>query len=148
MSDDEYDVGYKKPPKNSRFRQGQSGNPRGRPKGAQNLNSRLMAALNERVTVVEGGKRKTMTKYDALVKQVVNKAAGGDVRFTKLTFEMIDAVESKVPLNHRITVELVEAVDGRPVRRLLSDLSGYEELNPPAGVKTKIENDSQGDDSS
>jgi hypothetical protein len=37
--DDDYGVGYRKPPKASRWRKGQSGNPRGRQKGARNLNS-------------------------------------------------------------------------------------------------------------
>jgi hypothetical protein len=140
MPDDD-DVGYKNPPKNSQFRKGQSGNPRGRPKGARNLKSKLMAALNERVTVVEGGKRKTMTKYDALVKQVVNKATAGDPRLTKLAFEMIEAIESRVSLNHHVIVELVQAVDGRPVRRLLPDMSGYQELNPPNRSESKKKGD-------
>jgi hypothetical protein len=32
----EYDVGYRKPPKHKQFKLGQSGNPRGRPKGSKN----------------------------------------------------------------------------------------------------------------
>jgi uncharacterized protein DUF5681 len=44
-------VGYGRPPLMTRFRPGQSGNPRGRPKGARNLSTVVAAALSERVAV-------------------------------------------------------------------------------------------------
>ena len=58
MSDDDktdYKVGYKKPPLHTRFRKGQSGNPRGRPRGSKNLSTLLTDALNEPVVVTEDG---------------------------------------------------------------------------------------------
>src|ERR1700742_2968486 len=47
-------VGYKRPPKHTQFRPGQSGNPKGRPKGTQNLKSDLREELGEIVRVREG----------------------------------------------------------------------------------------------
>jgi hypothetical protein len=47
----EYAANYRKPPIHTRFKKGQSGNPRGRP--AKNLAALLAAALNEKVTVTE-----------------------------------------------------------------------------------------------
>lgn len=49
-----YDVGYGKPPVASRFKPGQSGNPRGRPKNARNVRTLLAAALAQRITIREG----------------------------------------------------------------------------------------------
>ena len=46
----DYAVGYGKPPRQTRFRKGQSGNPRGRSPGAKNLKTLLNDALNEPVT--------------------------------------------------------------------------------------------------
>src|SRR5580700_2307294 len=51
----DYEVGYGKPPRPTRFKRGQSGNPRGRSSGAKNLKTLLSDALNERVTVSKNG---------------------------------------------------------------------------------------------
>jgi Family of unknown function (DUF5681) len=88
-------VGYGKPPVRTRFRQGQSGNPRGRPKGARNLSTIVAAALGERVTVTENGRRRHITKYEATVKQVVNRATTGDLRAAQVLFGLAQANEAQ-----------------------------------------------------
>jgi hypothetical protein len=84
-------VGYGRPPKATRFRAGQSGNPRGRPKGARNLNTIVAAALSERVTVNENGRRRRIPKLDAAIKQLVNRAASGEMRATQLILALAQA---------------------------------------------------------
>ena len=74
-----YEIGFGKPPKHSRFRQGLSGNPKGRPKGKRNLATVLERTLQEKVVINENGVRRTVTKLEAAVKQLVNKAAAGDL---------------------------------------------------------------------
>lgn len=73
-------VGFCRPPESTRFKQGVSGNPKGRPKGSMNVATVLMKTLRERVIINEHGQRKTVTKLQAAFKQLVNKAAGGDLR--------------------------------------------------------------------
>jgi len=73
-------VGYGKPPAHSRFKPGKSGNPNGRPKGTQNFATTLLKTLREIVIINENGRRKEITKLEAAVKQLVNKAASGDLR--------------------------------------------------------------------
>jgi hypothetical protein len=82
--DGTYEVGFGKPPKNTRFRSGHSGNPKGRPRGTKNTSTLLDEALKERVIVVENGGRRSVTKLEAILKQLVNKAAQGDHRATQL----------------------------------------------------------------
>jgi hypothetical protein len=76
----EYEVGYGKPPKEYRFKKGQSGNRIGRPKGRSDYMDDIRRALNQRVVVVENGKRKRMSKIVLVVAQLVNNAAKGDPR--------------------------------------------------------------------
>jgi hypothetical protein len=77
--DETYGVGFGKPPKHRRFRKGVSGNPRGRPKGRRNLATVLEQTLQEKITITENGVRKSVTKLEAAVKRMVNKAASGDL---------------------------------------------------------------------
>lgn len=79
MSDD-YEVGYGKPPKHSQFRKGQSGNPKGRPKGSRNFSTDLKATLAERVRVTKGGKAMTVSTQLATLLRLREKALAGDER--------------------------------------------------------------------
>jgi hypothetical protein len=66
---EDYEVGYGKPPRHTRFAKGQSGNPRGRPCGAKNFTTLLEEALDEPVTVTENGGRRKVSKRQAIVTQ-------------------------------------------------------------------------------
>lgn len=90
-----YTVGYGRPPAHTRFQPGQSGNPRGRRKGAKNLATLLAAALDERVTVKEGGKQRKITKREAMIKQLVNKSAGADLRAIRMLLDLWRVVEGR-----------------------------------------------------
>src|SRR5947209_1712260 len=90
---EKYSVGYGKPPLDTRFTKGQSGNPTGRPKGTLNLATVLQRTLSERVVVKEKGKWKTISKMQAYVKQLVNKAASGDLRAASQVTEILNSIE-------------------------------------------------------
>ena len=89
----DYEVGYGKPPRNTRFKKGQSGNPAGRARGTQNLTTLLIDTLNEPVVVTENGGRRTISKRQAIVKQLVNQSAKGDWRAVKLLVDMLHETE-------------------------------------------------------
>ena len=90
-------VGYRHPPSATRFPPGRSGNPRGRPKGARNLNAIVAAALGERVAVKDNGRRRSVTKLEAAVTQLVNRAATGEIRATQLLLALVQANEARPP---------------------------------------------------
>src|SRR5438045_4542344 len=89
----DYEVGYGKPPRHSRFTKGQSGNPRGRPPGAKNLTTLLEEALNEPVTVTDNGGRRTVSKRRAIFTQLVNRAVTADFRATKILLDILRDIE-------------------------------------------------------
>jgi hypothetical protein len=89
-------VGYGRPPRHTQFQKGNSGSA-GRTRGSRNLATLVMSTLNEPVTVNENGRRKTITKLRASLKQLVNKAAAGDSRAMQLllaTVRQIDQPEA------------------------------------------------------
>jgi hypothetical protein len=89
----DYEVGYGKPPRHTRFRKGQSGNPRGRPKEAKNLATLLKEALNERVIVAENGGRRKITMREAIIRQLVKRSATADLRATKILLDLVRDIE-------------------------------------------------------
>lgn len=76
--EEDYPIGYKKPPTHTQFKKGQSGNPKGRPKGTLNVATALNKALAEKITVVENGRRKQVTKLHAAIIGMTNRAVKGD----------------------------------------------------------------------
>src|SRR5437762_11273554 len=89
----DHEVGYRNPPRHTRFTKGQSGNPRGRPPGAKNLKTLLSDALNEFVIISENGGRRKITKREAIVTQLVNRSASADFRAIKILLDMVRDIE-------------------------------------------------------
>ena len=93
--DGDYKVGFGKPPERTRFKKGRSGNPRGRPKDVKNLATLLGKTLSERVIINEHGRRRSISKLEAAVKQLVNKAASGDPKFMQQLLALVQLVECR-----------------------------------------------------
>jgi len=85
----DYEVGYGRPPVQTRFQPGQSGNPKGRPKGSHNFQTLLADELLSRVPVIINGKTVWLTKAELAIRQQVDKAAKGDVRALTIILKMM-----------------------------------------------------------
>jgi len=106
---DNYEVGYGKPPRHTRFAKGQSGNPRGRPSGAKNFTTLLSEALNEPVIVTEHGGRRKVSKRQAIVTQLVNRSATADFRAIKILLDIMRDIERQTEPTAPETSDFSEA---------------------------------------
>lgn len=89
MNDTDDAIGYGRPPKRSQFAKGKSGNPNGRPKGSKNFSTLLHHELNVKIPITENGNRRKISKQEAMVKQLANKGAAGDLKAIPLVMNEI-----------------------------------------------------------
>jgi hypothetical protein len=81
---------YRNPPESTRFKPGQSGNPKGRPKGVKNFETDLLEALLEPVEIKNANGRRTMTTAQkAVARKLVAKAREGDPRACQQLINLI-----------------------------------------------------------
>jgi hypothetical protein len=79
-TDDDYEIGYGKPPKNNQFKKGQSGNPKGRAKGSKNFQTEVEDMLRSKVIVKEAGKPISVSTSKAALMRLKEKGLKGDQR--------------------------------------------------------------------
>jgi hypothetical protein len=85
-----YDVGFGKPPESGRFRRGQSGNPKGRPKRKTSTYAeRVVDLLDAPVAYREAGKTKVATRRELAIKMLIDKAVNGGHKEIKQVLRML-----------------------------------------------------------
>ena len=89
MSKKAYLVGYKRPPEHTRFKPGQSGNPRGRPRQKKGFAELLHERLFGTVTLRENGERRRMILADVIVRDLIHGAAKGDAKARRDLLELL-----------------------------------------------------------
>jgi hypothetical protein len=85
----DYEVGYGRPPRETRFRPGQSGNPTGSRKGSKTIGARLRELMNSKVTVTEQGRSRRISRLDVMLRQLANDAMRGDQRAIRLIMDFL-----------------------------------------------------------
>jgi hypothetical protein len=118
-----YQVGYKRPPRRSRFVKGQSGNPKGRPRGVKNLRTEVIEEMQQKITVREGDRSMKVTKVRALLKSMTNKALKGDVRAMRAAVDLYQSYtrdadnEVREPDLSGDEAQLLELLDEEALRK-------------------------------
>jgi hypothetical protein len=128
----DYDVGYRRPPRHSRWRPGQSGNPKGRPKGARNLRTEIQAVLGEMVQVKRGGKVIRVSAQMAALLRLLEKALNGDIRALNVFLALAQRYNDDEPL---APADELAAGDEEILARFAHSL--LQDVEPPARATPK-----------
>jgi len=112
--DDDYEVGYGRPPKHTRFQKGQSGNPKGRPKGSRNFATELEEVLEAPVPVTENGVKIHVSSRQAAIYRLREMAFNGGIgamrEFLALAREF-EAARAATQAERRLTCDEDEILD-------------------------------------
>ena len=84
----DYAVGYGRPPVESRFQPGTSGNPTGRRKGSKNLKTLIRKAMTASIAIKEGTKTRRVSKIEGVVLRQLESALKGDDRSAMAVIKM------------------------------------------------------------
>jgi len=135
-------TGYGNPPMHTRFTKGRSGNPKGRPKGSQNLATILVKAGRQRIKVTENGRTRHISKFEASMLQLMNQAVSGDLKaIRELHCWIITLADpDQASLSQSVPREADEIVMANLIKRIRNSENEAEDvtsapLETPPGAK-------------
>lgn len=124
-------VGYRRPPKHSRFQPGRSGNPRGRLRGVKSLSEIVRKIVGQKVTVTENGRVRRVPRLEAILLRAAGEASRGDARALRLLLQLTERYgENPQTSGER---ENLAAEDITILRRYLPD------LEEPSSAETALD---------
>ena len=86
-------IGYRRPPRATRFKPGQSGNLLGRPRKPKPVQDLLATELRRRVMIRENGREQRIPKLELVMKRLVNDAIQGNYPAVRLLIDLIKVTE-------------------------------------------------------
>ncbi|XUU60836.1 DUF5681 domain-containing protein [Erythrobacter sp. HA6-11] len=114
-------VGYKQPPPSGRFKKGQSGNPKGRPRN-RHREIPYDAVLGQMVTIREGGKERRVTAAEAFLLQLTQRGLAGDSAAARASLEAIEKASAARSISHDRPRKIVFASINSGVDAILDTL--------------------------
>jgi hypothetical protein len=137
------DVGYRKPPKSTRFKKGKSGNAKGRPRGQQS-EAPFEAVLGQILTITEKGTEKTITAEEAILQKMLELSLGGNMivaRALETAIEEQAERKAKLQKKHEVNSIVIQPVPRGSVAHHLRQLGIIRKLYPRQPHATfRIEN--------
>ena len=123
-------IGYRSPPKATRFRKGQSGNARGRPKN-RHREIPYDAVLGQMVTIREDGRERRVTAAEAFLLQLTQKGLAGDSAAARASLEAVEAARDAKEEDRPAVAKIVVSSVGSGADAILESL-GIAKLKYPS----------------
>ncbi len=116
----DYATGYGRPPVHSRWKPGQSGNPKGRPALSGDPAENAHKLFNEQIVVPLHGKPTRMTVGEAFVRQMMKAALAGNPtairQVLRLNEKHLERTKSEIQIEYDIELILEDDPPGQHAR--------------------------------
>jgi hypothetical protein len=126
---EEADVGYRKPPRATRFTKGQSGNAGGRPRGRRR-EAPYEVVLGQMVTIREGGVERRVAAAEAFLLQLAKRGLEGDSAAARATLAVIEEITERSSTHEGVSVIVRTGVAPGSVTSALEPLRMARKLDP------------------
>jgi len=91
------DVGYGKPPRANQFKPGESGNPKGRPKGAKSEATILQDLLQHKISLNDRGRTRRITVLEGILRRIADDCLKGNIKSATFLLNRLQAMTSGEP---------------------------------------------------
>jgi hypothetical protein len=125
---EDIDVGYRRPPRTTRFTKGRSGNPAGRPRG-RHREAPYDAVLGQMVTIREGGTERRVAAAEAFLLQLAKRGVEGDSAAARASLDMLEEAGEQQSLSRPLRIVRVIVAPGS-VTTALKALRMAKKLDP------------------
>jgi hypothetical protein len=117
------EIGYRRPPRATQFNKGESGNPRGRPKGSRNIGKVLLDVTGQKIAVTENGRTRRMPALEVMLRRLASDAIKNDQGALQLFFSLVDRYADLTETVVAPNIDDVLAEDREILERYLKKLS-------------------------
>jgi len=124
----DYEIGYGRPPKDTQFPPGQSGNPKGRKRKPQSIQVQMEKILQKKVTITEGGKTKLLSRQEVILRNLANKAAKADLKAVAFIFNLLKSPEYAE--TDTIDQNSLSPIDQAMFEDMLKQIMGPDDFDP------------------
>ena len=142
-SKSDYEVGYGRPPKETQFKAGQSGNSKGSKRKPKSVQAQMQAVLLRKVPITENGQTKRLSLQEVILRNLASKAAKGDLKAAAFVLNLLMSPEYADA--ETIDQTGLSPDDQAMFEEMLRQLTGVNDSDQPSSSSGFEEESAEGD---